>query len=496
MSTPLDVFKGRISNGIAGIGNGALDALQQIKGLNYSDGGSFKITIIFLLLLAISSAIYSAYVYFTWAKYSSKQCDVNTVITDRRQSIGTFITPTNANSASVCSKLSSSSSPYNLINGRGKAVSNWRPLTTRIAGYLGGISGVTNGVFDMEPGIKAALHVGARSFIFDIDYLENTPCIPRVMFRDINGVDRALNTGDITLGFQTLTDNAFKDNSDPVIIVIYLNRIPPGKDQQKSFFSNIALAFQKGNISKYYLTTNSQGNFFKCSGEQLLFTNDITDYQNKFIVLCNYDVSKIVPINSDPKNNLWWWTNARIYKNPKSTDSRISAPMPETGQTAYAYIGSTSDYLNIPGADEASMIENTSNKFNISIGPPDQVLTAQNLDYLLNTIGIQSVPIDVIGLAMIPSTRRGASGTQWQDTLSSMTPASTKGDLSTGLANSDLLSYWRYAGWSYKNILEGFENPAPLPVPDPIPGFIRPQPVIPKKPSPALNSNGGLVSIQ
>jgi hypothetical protein len=499
MSSPLDVFKGRISNGIAGIGNGALDALQQIKGLNYSDGGSFKITIIFLLLLAISSAIYSAYVYFTWAKYSSKQCDVNTVITDRRQSIGTFITPTNANSASVCSKLSSSPipAPYNSINLNGKALVNWRPLTVRLAGYLGGVSGVTNGVFDMEPGIKAALHVGTRCFIFDIDYLENTPCIPRVMFRDINGVDRALNTGDITLGFQTLTDNAFKDNSDPVIIVIYLNRIPPGKDQQKSFFSNIALAFQKGNISKYYLTTNSKGNFFKCSGEPLLFTNDITDYQNKFIVLCNYDVSKIVPINSDPKNNLWWWTNARIYKNPKSTDSRISAPMPETGQTAYACIGSTSDYLNIPGADESSMTENTSNKFNISIGPPDQVLTAQNLDYLLNTIGIQSVPIDVIGLAMIPSTRKDATGTQWQETLSSIGTTQTVADLSTGLTNNDLLSHWRYAGWSYKNVLEeGFENPVPLPVPDPIPGFIRPKPVIPKKPSPALNSNGGLVSIQ
>ena len=496
MSTPLDVFKGRISNGIAGIGNGALDAIQEIKGLNYSDGFSFKLTFILLFVLALSSAIYAAYVYFTWGKYSSKQCDVNTVLTSRRQTIGTLITPTNANTTSVCSKLSSSSVPYKSINANGKALVNWRPLTVRIAGYLGGISDLTNGVFDMESGIIAALRLGARSFIFDIDYLENTPCIPRVMFRDINGVDRALNTGDITRGFQTLTDNAFKDNSDPVIIVIYLNRVPTGKDQQKSFFSNIALAFQRGNIHKYFLTTNTQGNFFKCSGEQLLFTNDITNYENKFIVLCNYDVSKIQAINNDPKNNLWWWTHARIYKNPKSTDSYVSAPVPETAQSAYAYIGSTNDYFNIPVADLTSVTSTTSAYFNIAIGPPDQTLTAQNLDYLLNTLGIQSVPLDVVGLAMIPSSTRGSTRTQWQDTLSSMTPASTKGDLSTGLANNDLLSYWRYAGWSYKNIIEGFENPTPLPVADPIPGFIRPNPVIPKKPSPALNSNGGLVSIQ
>jgi len=498
MSAPLDVFKGRISSGIAGIGNGALDAIQQIKGLNYSDGFSFKLTFILLFVLALSSAIYAAYVYFTWGKYSSKECDVNTVLATRRQAIGTFITPTNANSTSVCSKLTSSPipAPYNSINTNGKALVNWRPLTVRVAGYLGGVSDVTNGVFDMDSGINAALHLGARCFIFDIDYLENTPCIPRVMFRDINRVDRSLNTGDIALGFKTLTDNAFKDNSDPVIIVVYLNRIPSGKDQQKSFFSNIALAFQKGNIQKYFLTNNTHGNFFKCSGESLLFTNDITDYQNKFIVLCNYDVSKIQSINNDPKNNLWWWTHARIYKNPKSTDSYVSAPSPETAQTAYAYIGSTSDYFNIPAADLSSVTTTTSAYFNISIGPPDQAITKQNLDFLLNTLGIQSVPIDVIGLAMILSTRNGATGTQWQETLSSRGTAQTVADLSTGLTNDDLLSYWRYAGWSYKHVLEGFENPAPLPVPDPIPGFIRPKPVIPKKPSPALNSNGGLVSIQ
>ena len=37
--------------------------------------------------------------------------------------------------------------------------------------------------------------------------------------------------------------------------------------------------------------------------------------------------------------------------------------------------------------------------------------------------------------------------------------------------------------------MDGFANP------NPIPGYIIPRPIVPKKPSPAQNSNGGLLMI-
>jgi hypothetical protein len=57
------------------------------------------------------------------------------------------------------------------------------------------------------------------------------------------------------------------------------------------------------------------------------------------------------------------------------------------------------------------------------------------------------------------------------------------------------LSFWTYAGWSRKKIIEGFEDMKPVPVAANIPGFVIPKAVVPKKPPPSTNSNGGLVNI-
>ena len=48
---------------------------------------------------------------------------------------------------------------------------------------------------------------------------------------------------------------------------------------------------------------------------------------------------------------------------------------------------------------------------------------------------------------------------------------------------------------SYVNMIENFQEAAPVPLATPIPGFIIPRSVVPKKPPPTANSNGGLVSI-
>jgi hypothetical protein len=47
----------------------------------------------------------------------------------------------------------------------------------------------------------------------------------------------------------------------------------------------------------------------------------------------------------------------------------------------------------------------------------------------------------------------------------------------------------------FQDYKEGFEEAAPIPPATPIPGFIIPKPVAPKKPSPKMNSNGGLVTV-
>ena len=45
---------------------------------------------------------------------------------------------------------------------------------------------------------------------------------------------------------------------------------------------------------------------------------------------------------------------------------------------------------------------------------------------------------------------------------------------------------------SYTRVIDGFKT---IPDPEPIPRFVVTPPIVPKKPSPTTNSNGGLVSI-
>jgi hypothetical protein len=104
----------------------------------------------------------------------------------------------------------------------------------------------------------------------------------------------------------------------------------------------------------------------------------------------------------------------------------------------------------------------------------------------MNTLGIQCVPIDVLRLACEP---------QYVTTLTNTTPPTSLNSLCNATNSLDPLSFWKYAGWSRKLIIEGFQNMKSIPVASPIPGFVIPTPVVPKKPPPSTNSNGGLVSI-
>jgi hypothetical protein len=80
-------------------------------------------------------------------------------------------------------------------------------------------------------------------------------------------------------------------------------------------------------------------------------------------------------------------------------------------------------------------------------------------------------------------------------TLTDVQPPQDLKELSNATNSEDPLSFWTHAGWSRKLAIEGFQDMKPVPVAAPIPGYIIPKPVAPKKPPPSTNSNGGLVNI-
>jgi hypothetical protein len=414
----------------------------------------------------------------------------NALINKTPAAFATIVTPTNSNI------------------GDARTLLNWRPLTVRLAGYLNGSNGPSNGVFSPAFAIDTAVKLGARGFFFDIDYENSRPCIPTLIFRDNSGIKRSLNNGDITKCMTELSLKAFATNYDPVIVIVYLRRVPPGSTQQSKFFGSIAASLKP--LLKNHLGQTDKGNFHNCISESILFTSPITEYQKKFIVITNYNTPSL-PSRKNPLDSLNFWTNARIYQDPSGISSglgsvTVSAP---PAPAAVALIGHIDQLLNIGDADKAKYIAQSAGKFCIAIGSPDFAYTPTQVAKLLNILGVQCVPLDLIGLGM--SANHLPTITYAQTPATNFNSLNTLNNMYNATNEKDILSFWTYTGWSMKNIdsgtvgtataagfqdyKEGFEEAAPVPPATPIPGFIIPNPVLPKKPSPKMNSNGGLVNI-
>lgn len=447
---------------------------------------------VYILLGSIALIFFtmSAWYKNQYGLFRSDQQSIENLLKIKRQNLQELVEPLTPITTSVSNKLIKKEGIYAQITNDKTALVNWRPLSVRMAGYLGGINEARDGVFDMDVGIKLALDRGARCFIFDIDYLDNKPCEPCLIHRDDAGIMRSLHTGSIKDGMSSLNRWAFETNYDPVIITVYLRRIPSGDKQKSAFFKKVASSLDP--LSRHHLGSTDQGNFHNCRSEKILFTSEITNYQKKFIVLCNYNTNNL-PATPNPKDNLDFWTNARLYLDPSGKSDSLGSVTPsvENGKIAYAKVGSTTQLLNIPtdtngNPATTNYLNSTSNTFTIALSSMDYILTMSDISKLLNTLGIQSVPIDVLRLA---------SKKEYSDTLKKTNTLSTFNDLANPVNSSDILSFWKYAGWSRKLIVEGFENMKPVPVARNIPGFVIPKAVVPKQPPPSTNSNGGLVNI-
>jgi len=389
---------------------------------------------VILLIVFISLAIKYK------SRDTSEKISVNTVLSIRNRALGTSIDTLTPNDASVTALVLNKTTPYNdrSINTNNNTLLNWSPLTVRLTGYLGGKVSGLDGVFDMKNGIKYALELGARSFVFDIDYLDTKPCQPVLINRDAAGYMRSLNTGSISDAMTELNEKAFLTNYDPVILVLYLRRIPPGNNQQAAFFTSIAEAMNP--ISMNHLGLTEDGNFHNCGSESSLFQGDIISYQKKFIVLCNYDTTQL-PNASNPKDNLNFWINCRIWQDVNSTHTIGSVSKPVSAGTAYSTVGSTSDFLTIPGSSNngtTEFINRHSSTYVIALGPVEEILTIKQLSTLLPTLGIQSIPMDIIRLGESPIHTKALAAKKANPSITDITSASD---------SEDPLSYWMYAGY-------------------------------------------------
>jgi len=411
--------------------------------------------LVFLILLMTTYGGFAFWFYQKYSMFTETPTSIATLLSVRRNALGSI---PRVDFVSVCANLPPAAGglvPWSSMKTDNQALYNWRPLTVRLVGYLGGSNGLENGVFDMKFGVDVALKLGTRCFFFDIDYLDAAPCRPLLLYRDKTGYKRSLNSGSILDGMTALSEKAFINNSDPILIVLYLHRLPPGKKQQETFFLNLAKSLNP--LAPNHLGTLNSSNYFSCGKEAELFTSPITTYQQKFIVCVNYDTSQLTATTT-PTDNLHYWNNARIYQDPQGIDATLGSVTPSVAQggSAHIKVASTDQILTISSTGsptpQSTYATGCSSVFTISLAPPEYDYTNSKMETLLNTLGVQCVPLDVLSLGINPNHATA------KDEILRNKPTSTTGfsrvDLSTDNSTSmkDPLSYWYYAPWSFKNI--------------------------------------------
>ena len=400
--------------------------------------------ILVILMLTYAGLAFSYYQ--KNSMYTEDPKKVATLISIRRQDLSSAIDRLPPVETSVIAS-SSGTAPWSLIPKNKIPLVNWRPLTVRLCGYLGGANGIRNGVFDMNYGITKALKLGARGFFFDIDYLEAAPCAPVLLYRDEQGYKRSLMSGSVKDGMTAIANNAFLNNQDPVLIFVYLRRVPKGPKQQNTFFTNLAKALQP--LDSYFLKTTDAGNAYGLQSETTLFTTPITSFSKKCIVMINYNTTTLTGTSQD---NLNYWNNARIYQHTTGTGSSIGEITPAaTTPSAYVQVADAKEILLMTAVLQAEFAEKNRSVFTIAIREPEYEYKSSDLEILLNILGVQCIPIDVLANGASPNRIKGIE--ELRAYVRKNLPLKVS-DLSIDPTTSkkDPLAYWSFAGYSFKNM--------------------------------------------
>jgi len=295
---------------------------------------------------------------------------------------------------------------------------NFYCLGCRFSGYLGPFQ---NGYFDYENATLYALKAGCRTFIYEIDYIDD--CVgrgdafdyyPRLVVRDVNG--RIAFNGDsgrpqcnsdadssIRRVSNVLRANAFgsgvQNSTDPLIIVLYLLRIPPreriGNKRLLTYYSRIARGLTPL-LDKSVDNIVTGGTFARQAQESLLLTNPISDYDGRVLFFCNADTSPFrttTPGGTSgayaPNEDLDYIVNLRLAY--KQTQLGCTSDM---AGGSFGGLETADSYMVIPPGQVDNTCDQTKLRWTVALSAdPSKPIDKKTFDYVGGEIGVHCLPI-------------------------------------------------------------------------------------------------------
>jgi hypothetical protein len=285
---------------------------------------------------------------------------------------------------------------------------NYHALACRYPGFIGPFP---SGYMDPEIGVLNAVQAGCRVFVLDIDYIDrcsndSAGYFPRLVVRDIktrlmiNGETQkplcnTLKDFELKTICNKINDYAFSpmcgQRDDPVIIVLYFHRRPPGSYKSKAvldYYSNVARALEPFR-NRLVLDELEGGKFYRHQQEGKLLTKKILDYKGKVLIFNNANTDGFAEVKTySAMEDLDFLTNLRLY----ATQTKLGITENATG-SMFGVLQTVEDFMSIPDDRKESVQGETTLRWTIALPQnPIEIPTKEVYDKVTTTYGVHCIP--------------------------------------------------------------------------------------------------------
>lgn len=293
---------------------------------------------------------------------------------------------------------------------------NFYALGCRTTGFVGPAE---NGYFDAEIGVQMAVKAGCRVFVLEIDYFDEcrddaVRYFPRLVTRDIQGkqqykkesnlpfcnsaaADGGSNIREVCKAIQQYAFSADTQNAtDPVIVVLYFLRQPPGSYKSKEvldYYSHVAQMLAP--LRDRFLGNELDGGtFHRQRQESRLLMNPITAYAGKVLVFSNANTVGFRETDNgivyDAENDLDYVTNLRL------TYSQTKLGITGNDLSTFGLLQTAEDFMTVPADRNDSVVEQTKMRWTICLPKdPSKDVTADMFQAIVTKYGVHCVPTNL-----------------------------------------------------------------------------------------------------
>jgi hypothetical protein len=289
-------------------------------------------------------------------------------------------------------------------------LTNFYSLGCRFTGFIGPtISAVQGAFYDANIAVQSAVQAGCRTFILEIDYIkdcqDDKKYFPTLVVRDKQGklieMTSSIKEKCNSQAYSMIRETCEKINlyafasscqnaSDPVIVVLYFLRQPPGAYNSSTvldYFSNVAKMIAP--LQDRFLQNEPTGTYYRQSQEGQLLMNKITAYNGKVLVFSNANTSGFREHSYASNEDLDFVTNLRL----SYTQSQLGITDNTSGST-FGILQTAEDYMMIPSDRVDKTVNDTKLKWTICLSTdPFQSVSQKTYDTITSTYGVHCVPI-------------------------------------------------------------------------------------------------------